>query len=618
MPVHVVRGITLSPELSLPVDVVTETMAILAKRRAGKSYTARRLVEQLLDAQLQVVIVDPKGDWWGLRSSADGKRPGYPILIAGGEHADVPLEVSGGEVLARFVVDQRVSLLLDLSGFRKREVATFMAMFLETLYRLKAKREYQTPVMLVLDEADAIAPQHPQDGEQRMLGAAEDIVRRGGQRGIGCTLISQRSAVLNKNVLTQAQILVALRTMSPQDLAALDAWVKVHGSPEERGVLFASLPSLPVGDAWVWSPGWPTVSGIFQRIHVDAITTFDSGRTPKVGERLAPPKTVAEVDLGELKTLLAGTIVKARADDPKVLRAKITELERAHHAARNEWTVKLAAAELAAKTVPEPDRTEVPVLTVQDRELLVTLRDELHELSAEQLALASRLDQILSKLNEQITPDHGAVLTVSPPQAKQPVPRIAAVPRDHRRPPPMSPAPRPERVAVADDDSLTVPQMRILEALDRLLVVRYPNPLKSQVAVLAGQSPRSSGFENNLSRLSTRGYVERLADKRLSILDAGRELLPAHAPATLTRDDLHQAWFGVLKSPKLEWMMRVLIEMYPATVSKDTLATMTSQSVTSSGFENNLSALSTWGLLARLPNKEVVATEGLFPAELAR
>ena len=48
----------------------------------------------------------------------------------------------------------------------------------------------------------------------------EDIVRRGGQRGIGCTLVTQRSAVLNKNVLTQAQMLVVLRTIAPQDLAA--------------------------------------------------------------------------------------------------------------------------------------------------------------------------------------------------------------------------------------------------------------------------------------------------------------------------------------------------------------------------------------------------------------
>jgi DNA helicase HerA-like ATPase len=83
--------------------------------------------------------------------------------------------------------------------------------------------------MLLIDEADAIAPQKPQENEARMLGAAEDIVRRGGQRGLGCMLITQRSAVLNKNVLTQVEMIVALRTIAPQDLKAMDAWIEVHG-----------------------------------------------------------------------------------------------------------------------------------------------------------------------------------------------------------------------------------------------------------------------------------------------------------------------------------------------------------------------------------------------------
>lgn len=72
------KTIKISGNLSLPLDLVTQTIAILAKRRAGKSYTMRRLVEQLFNAGQQVVLVDPKGDQWGIRSSADGKKPGLP------------------------------------------------------------------------------------------------------------------------------------------------------------------------------------------------------------------------------------------------------------------------------------------------------------------------------------------------------------------------------------------------------------------------------------------------------------------------------------------------------------------------------------------------------------
>jgi uncharacterized protein DUF87 len=166
----------IAPNFSLPLDAVTQTIAILAKRRAGKSFTARRIAEQLMRLNQQVVIVDPKGDWWGIRSGADGKSAGLPITILGGEHGDIPLESGAGEIAAKLAVEENVRMLLDLSLFRKHEIATFMTAFLETLYRLKAQERYRTPVMLIIDEADAIAPQKPYKGEERMLGAAESAV----------------------------------------------------------------------------------------------------------------------------------------------------------------------------------------------------------------------------------------------------------------------------------------------------------------------------------------------------------------------------------------------------------------------------------------------------------
>jgi uncharacterized protein len=83
----------LSKDLRLPVEAVTQTVAILAKRGAGKTYTAAVMVEEMLKAGLQLVVVDPVGVWWGLRSSADGQHEGLPIVIMGGEQGDLPPEV---------------------------------------------------------------------------------------------------------------------------------------------------------------------------------------------------------------------------------------------------------------------------------------------------------------------------------------------------------------------------------------------------------------------------------------------------------------------------------------------------------------------------------------------
>src|SRR5688572_17834750 len=81
----------ISESLSLPLDLVTESVSILAIKRMGNSYTARKIADQLYGAGRQVVIVDTKGDWWGIRSAANGRDPGLPIVILGGEHGDVPL-----------------------------------------------------------------------------------------------------------------------------------------------------------------------------------------------------------------------------------------------------------------------------------------------------------------------------------------------------------------------------------------------------------------------------------------------------------------------------------------------------------------------------------------------
>jgi hypothetical protein len=241
----------------------------------------------------------------------------------------VPLEVGAGEVVAKLVTEERVSVLLDLSLFRKHEVATFMTAFLETLYRLKAREAFRTPLMLFIDEADAIMPQKPQENEARMLGAGEDIVRRGGQRGLGCTLITQRSAVLNKNVLTQVEMMVALRTIAPQDLKAMDAWIEVHGERPQRETLMSSLPALPQGDAWFWSPGWPTTTASSSASTCCRSRRSIPARARRPARSAKEPKNLADVDLGALHEADGRDDREGEGQRPEAMLKRIAELERA-------------------------------------------------------------------------------------------------------------------------------------------------------------------------------------------------------------------------------------------------------------------------------------------------
>lgn len=201
-------------------------------------------------AGLPVVIVDPVGVWWGLRSSATGTAEGLPVVIFGGDHADLPLAETAGELLADLVVDERVPAVLDLSTLSKSAGRRFMTDFAERLYHRN-----RDPLHLVLDEADAFAPQRTDPGGQRLLGAIEDLVRRGRARGIGVTLITQRPAVLancpgashSLHHARAVQRFSGIRWRSPRRSAGRGA-ARRSGGGAERGSSSSSGTHRPVGE----------------------------------------------------------------------------------------------------------------------------------------------------------------------------------------------------------------------------------------------------------------------------------------------------------------------------------------------------------------------------------
>ncbi len=69
----------MSGEIS--TEALDTHIGVLGRTGSGKTYTARGLVERLIEARRQVVIVDPTGAWWGLRSR-------YPVPIFGGDLFD--------------------------------------------------------------------------------------------------------------------------------------------------------------------------------------------------------------------------------------------------------------------------------------------------------------------------------------------------------------------------------------------------------------------------------------------------------------------------------------------------------------------------------------------------
>src|SRR5262249_21371956 len=154
---------------------------------------------------------------------------------------------------------------------------------------------------LILDEADLWAPQRPLPDQVSLLGRIEEIVRRGRTRGFIPWLITQRPAVVHKDVLSQADILIAMKLTASQYRDAVGAWIEGQADRQDGKRILSELPQLQRGEGYVWAPG----HGILERVGFPRIQTFDSSRTPRRGEKVATPRTLAEIDLTAIVAALS-------------------------------------------------------------------------------------------------------------------------------------------------------------------------------------------------------------------------------------------------------------------------------------------------------------------------
>ena len=563
------RLLEISDSFALPIDFVTWTQAILAKKGSGKSYTASVEAEELLELGQQVVVIDPTGAWWGLRSSADGKDKGFPIAVLGGEHGDISLEATAGEVIAEAIATEHFSAIIDLSLFRKGEALRFMAAFLETLYR-----KNRDALHLFIDEADVVAPQKTfGPDEARVLGATEDIVRRGRIRGIGCSLITQRPQVVNKNVLSQVDMLTCLRMNHPKDLGAIDEWVAVHADVAAAKRMMASLPSLPIGDAWLWAPA----NELFERVTIRRRRTFDSGRTPKAGERAIAPKVLAPVDIARLGKTIAASAEVVKSNDPKALKARIAELEK-----------QLAGKAVTSTPIAVEKRVEVPVLHEYQLEALREhIRDAretmyAHERAAEQLGIVIKDIEATIRLADQLAPSKAdnEVIAAFKEGAR-------AV---HKSGTNGVPPNNPVLGSGPGDSELAGGERKILTAL-----AQHPaGRTKQQVAILTGYAHGGGGFRNYLGALRTKGYITDVGDQ-LVISDAGVKALGTYQPLPSGRA-LFQHWLGQLGKAESE-ILRVLFEEWPQSRPKEYVAMKAGYEPNGGGFRNALGRLRTLELI---------------------
>jgi hypothetical protein len=558
-------------------DFVVSRTGILGITKSGKTYGAKGIAEQLMDAEVPIIVFDAIGVWRHLKYPNGPGGRGYPMVIAGGATPDLPLSPDSAPEIVRAAIRENISLVIDLYDphLSKADWRRIVQRCFRTLlYENKGRRH------IFLEESPEYIPQRVID--QETYAEVEKLARMGGNHSLGLTIIAQRSQEVNKAVLELCDNLVLLRQRGSKAIENLEKWLD-RVSPDRAREITKALPHMTQGDCWVWAEA----SEEPVRTRTAALRSFHPDRrdAAKVSVAAAGKPVDTKVFVERLSGKLADLVEKAKADDPKELRRQIAQLER-----------ELAAVKKAA---PVAEVREVPVLTKEQVAVLNRVEECFGWFEEARSDIARAEQAVLEasrhfgELKAQI-----AVTTARPVATTCTVPARAetrravakmvqhaakAATNGHK-----PPAPPP-------DGPLTGPEQRILDAIAWLEDTGVAEPEQTAVAFLADYTYGAGSFNNPKGRLRARGFIDYLPQNRIRLTEAGRPHAN-HPTAPLTAEEMHAHVLGRLPGPE-QRVLRPLLAAYPNKMAKDELAEAAGYTPGAGSFNNPCGRLRTLGLI---------------------
>lgn len=508
--------------------------AILGIKDSGKSYASMFLAERLMDAGVPIIAFDPIGVWRFLQVGAKGA--GYPIVVAGGEHGNLPLSPESAPEIVRAAMREGVSLVLDLYSMELSK-ADWKRIVQSSVRTLLYENKAFGLRHIFIEEAAEFAPQFVGrgDADGKVYAEIEKLARMGGNAQLGYTLINQRAEEVNKAVLELCDSLYLFRQKGKNSLLSLGKWLDAAGAVGAKEIV-PTLPTMPQGECWAWVSG----SDRPLRVKIPEKRTFHPDR--RQAHDGAPVER-----------------------EPVNVSAFVERMS-------------------ALLTTPEPEAvTERDVEYIVDDEENNRLRGVVAELE-EQLAQARSEAQEAHERLGQIALLIGAPMPVAPPREPE-----RAEPPPPTRPREAAPPVKPNGHA---HGKLAKAERSVLTAL-----AQYPQGrTKTQVAILGAYAVTGGGFNNALSALRSQGYIEGGGD-HLKITAAGLKALGPFQPLPRGRALLDH-WLRQLdKAPRT--ILEAVAKSYPRPLTKEAIAAQTDYEAGGGGFNNALSRLRTLELITR-------------------
>ena len=208
--------------VSMPAAALTDgNLGVFGDSGSGKSWVAGLLAEGMHYTGYQVLLIDPEGDFRGLRA-----LPG--IVALEGDRETLP----SPELVATLLETATVSVVLDLCSYPAAHRAHYVADLLRALHPLR-ERKFR-PHWIVLEEAQHYLPPNGNAASTTLLPMLA---------GGGWAFVSYRPDRLGNQVLAALDSCILTRLSEPEAVQTVRQ--TLDGVPE------VSLADLPRGHAWL-------------------------------------------------------------------------------------------------------------------------------------------------------------------------------------------------------------------------------------------------------------------------------------------------------------------------------------------------------------------------------
>lgn len=357
-------------------------IALIGESGSGKSWTMALIAEQAIAQGLQVMIIDPHGEYWTFAE----KFPG--VVVIGGDNADLPLAEDAIDVYAEAY---RQGKILD---FNLKEIFTDEEVYGRLVERIlrqlwKVQVNEARPAIWIMEEAHMECPQEKSADVMRRVGLVKGIATGGRKFGVLLILGTQRPAELHKTPLSQCWLRVFGKLTEKLDRDAVKDYMRPL-NPD-------ALKSLVTGEFYVY--GWAAEP--FKTTITSERLTRHGAETPLIApiERV---EIAERASIDELRKMVEDKLKQKteQRSEIAVLKGKLTTAEKTIDQLREKANIADVLRDAAAGMAASGGKGAVPPETLARLEELERKERDVQEVERALKKAEKHVSQLESQVKE--------------------------------------------------------------------------------------------------------------------------------------------------------------------------------------------------------------------------